>query len=82
MNKVNLEPEDDDWWKNKENFPCIIICPCIVICNFGSGDALIWVHYSIENNVYDYRDNAYSLGEHSAWRRATREEILNNIKGL
>ena len=76
MNKVNLEPEDANWWKNKDNFPCMLIC------NFSSGDALIWVHYSIENNVYDYRGNGYSLGEHSPWRRATREEILNNIKGL
>ena len=76
MNKVILAPEDANWWKNKDNFPCMLIC------NFSSGDALIWVHYSIENNVYDYRGNAYSLGEHSIWRRATREEILNNIKGL
>ena len=58
MNKVNLEPEDANWWKNKDNFPCMLIC------NFR--DALIWVHYSIENNVYDYRGNAYSLGENSA----------------
>ena len=76
MNKVNSEPEDFNWWENKENFPCMLIC------NFCYGDALAWVHYSIENNVYDYKDNAYSLGEHSPWRRATREEILNNIKGL
>ena len=76
MNKDNLEPEDANWWENKDNFPCMLIC------NFLYGDALIWVHYSIENNVYDYRDNAYSLGEYSSWRRATKEEILANIKGL
>lgn len=76
MNKVNSEPENVNWWENKENFPCMIIC------NFGSGDALIWVHYSIENNVYDCRDNACSLIEPTNWRRATKEEILNNIKGL
>lgn len=73
---VNSEPEDYNWWKNKDNFPCMIIC------NFGSGDTLACVHYSIENNVYDCRDNAYELSQYSNWRRATKQEILANIKGL
>ena len=76
MNKVNLEPEDANWWENKENFPCIIIC------TLSSGDALVWVHYQIDGIAYDIRDNGHRLIEHTNWRRATREEILNNIKGL
>ena len=24
MNKVNLEPENDNWWENKSNFPCML----------------------------------------------------------
>ena len=73
---VNSEPEFNDWWKNKENFPCILIC------TLSSGDALVWVHYQIDGIAYDVRDNGYRLIEHTNWRRATKQEILNNIKGL
>ena len=73
---VNSEPEFNDWWKNKENFPCILIC------TLSSGDALVWVHYQIGGVAYDVRDNGYRLIEHTNWRRATKQEILNNIKGL
>ena len=76
MKKVNLEPEDANWWENKENFPCMLIC------NLSSGDALVWVHYCIDGIAYDVRDNGHRLIEHTNWRRATREEILANIKGL
>ena len=76
MNKVNLEPEDDNWWENKNNFPCMIIA------DTSSGHALVWVHYQIDGIAYDVRDNGYRLIEYTNWRRATREEILNNIKGL
>ena len=74
---VNSEPEcDDNWWKNKENFPCMIIT------DTDSEPALVWVHYCIDDIAYDCRDNGYRLIEHTNWRRATKEEILNNIKGL
>lgn len=76
MNKVNLEPEDANWWENKENFPCMLIAETT------SGHALVWVHYQIDGIAYDVRDNGYRLIEHTNWRRATKEEILNNIKGL
>lgn len=73
MSKANLEP---DWWKDKSNFPCILIS------NLDSGDALVWVHYQIDGIAYDARDNGYRLIEHTNWRRATKQEILANIKGL
>ena len=76
MNKVNLEPEDANWWKNKSNFPCMLIAEAT------SGHALVWVHYQIDGIAYDVRDNGYRLNKYSNWRRATKEEILNNIKGL
>ena len=76
MNKVNSEPEVCEWWKNKSNFPCMLITETT------SGHALVWVHYCIDGIAYDARDNGYRLIEHTNWRRATREEILNNIKGL
>ena len=76
MKKVNSEPGDYNWWENKENFPCMLIC------TLSSGDALVWVHYQIDGIAYDVRDNGHRLIEHTNWRRATREEILNNIKGL
>ena len=75
MNKVNLEPEDANWWENKENFPCMLIADV-------SNIALVWVHYQIDGIAYDARDNGYRLIEHTNWRRATREEIIKNIKGL
>lgn len=76
MKKVNSEPEDANWWKNKSNFPCMLIAETT------SGDALVWVHYQINGIAYDVRDNGYRLIEHTNWRRATKEEILANIKGL
>ena len=76
MNKVNLEPEEANWWKNKSNFPCMLIAKTT------SGHALVWVHYQIGGIAYDVRDNGYRLIENTNWRRATKEEILNNIKGL
>ena len=76
QNKVNLEPEDANWWENRENFPCMLIC------TLSSGDALVWVHYQIDGIAYDVRDNSHRLIDHTNWRRATKEEILNNIKGL
>ena len=72
----NSEPVIDNWWENKENFPCMLIC------NFSSGDELAWVHYAIDDCAYDCRDNAYEFSQYSNWRRATKQEILNNIKGL
>ena len=94
MNKVNLEPEkhctgyyvkpcdrivnsepEDEWWENKSNFPCIITT--------GSDcQMMAWVHYCIDGIAYDCRNNGYRLVKHSNWRRATKEEILANIKGL
>ncbi len=73
---VNSEPEDANWWKNKSNFPCMLIAETT------SGHALVWVHYQIDGIAYDVRDNSYRLIEHTNWRRATKQEILNNIKGL
>ena len=72
---VNLEPENVNWWENSENFPCMLIADI-------STTALAWVHYCIDGIAYDVRDNGHRLIEHTNWRRATREEILNNIKGL
>ena len=74
MNKVNLEPEVDKWWENKSNFPCMLITETT------RGHALVWVHYWIDGIAYDVRDNGYRLIEHTNWRRATKEEILENIK--
>ena len=76
MNKVNLEPENVNWWENESNFPCMLITETT------SGDALVWVHYCIDGIAYDVRDNGCRLTEHTNWRRATKEEILDNIKGL
>ena len=70
-----VNPEEYKWWENKSNFPCIITtgsdCPIMV-----------WVHYCTNGIAYDARDTGYRLIEHTTWRRATREEIINNIKGL
>ena len=76
MNKVNSEPEVYEWWKNKNNFPCMLIAETT------SGHALVWVHYCIDGIAYDVRDNCYRLIEHTNWRRATKQEIIRNIKGL
>lgn len=76
MNKVNSEPELYEWWKDKSNFPCMLITK--TTC----GHALVWVHYCINGIAYDVRDNGYRLIDHTNWRRATLEEILENIKGL
>ena len=76
MKKVISEPEDANWWENKSNFPCMLIAETT------SGHALVWVHYQIDGIAYDVRDNGYRLIEHTNWRRATKQEILNNIKGL
>ena len=75
MNKVNPETEDSNWWKNKSNFPCMLIA------NLDGGDALVWVHYQINGIAYDVRDFGYRLID-SNWRRATKQEILDNVKGL
>ena len=71
------EPENVNWWENSENFPCMLIADVSVI-----NIALVWVYYQIDGIAYDVRDHEYRLIEHTNWRRATREEILNNIKGL
>lgn len=66
----------DNWWEDNSNFPCMLIC------NYSSGDALAWVHYVIGTYAYDCRDAKYQLSAYSNWRRATKEEIVSNIKGL
>ena len=78
MSKVNSEPVifAADWWKDKSNFPCIIIS------KYQYESALVWVHYQIDGIAYDVRDNGYRLIEHTNWRRATKQEIIDNIKGL
>ena len=72
---VYSEPENDKWWENKSNFPCIIT-------SGSDSQMMAWVHYCIDGIAYDCRDNGYRLIEHTNWRRATKEEIINNIKGL
>lgn len=73
---VHSEPEfSSDWWKDKSNFPCMLIADT-------STAALVWVHYQIDGIAYDVRDNPYRLTEHTNWRRAKKQEILDNIKGL
>ena len=76
MNKVNSEPDVENWWENKDNFPCMIIAET------GSGHALVWVHYQIDGVAYDVRDSGYRLVNNSNWRRASKEEIIANVKGL
>ena len=76
MNKVNSEPEVNEWWKNKSNFPCILID------DTRHANALVWVHYQENGIAYDYRDFEYKIDSNTNWRRATKEEILENIKGL
>ena len=74
---VNSEQGDEDnWWENKNNFPCMLIA------NLDGGNALVWVHYQIDGVAYDVRDNNYRLVNNSNWRKATKQEILDNIKGL
>ena len=72
----NSEPEVYNWWENKENFPCMLIA------DISTTAALVWVHYQIDGIAYDVRDHEYRLTGNTNWRRATKEEILNNIKGL
>lgn len=73
---VHSEAEAEvDWWKDKSNFPCMLIADI-------STAALVWVHYQIDGIAYDVRDNPYRLIEHTNWRRATKQDILDNIKGL
>lgn len=73
---VHSEPEDKvDWWKDKSNFPCMLIADI-------STAALVWVHYQIDGIAYDVRDNGHRLVEPTNWRRATKQEILDNIKGI
>lgn len=75
MNKVNPEPENVNWWEDSSNFPCIITT--------GSDcQMMVWVHYCIDGIAYDCRDNGNRLIEPTNWRRATKQEIIDNIKGL
>lgn len=73
---IYLKSEDNDWWKDKSNFPCMLIA------NLDGGDALVWVHYCINSVAYDFRDFGYHITGSTNWRRARKEEILNNVKGL
>ena len=76
MSKVHSEPEiAADWWKDKFNFPCMLIADI-------STSALVWVHYQIDGIAYDVRDNSYRLVNNTNWRQATKEEILANVKGI
>lgn len=66
----------DYWWMNPSNFPCMLIA------DTAFDPLLVWVHYAAHDNAYDCRNNKYSLTANTNWRRATKEEILANIKGL
>lgn len=68
--------QEDYWWMNPSNFPCMLIA------DTSEGQILVWVHCAAHGNAYDCRDNMYRLTSHTNWRRATKEEILANIKGL
>ena len=70
-----LKTKANKWWNNELNFPCMLIA------NLDGGDALVWVHYQINGIAYDVRDFGYRLID-SNWRRATKQEILDNVKGL
>lgn len=65
-----------NWWEDSSNFPCMIIM------DTSSGSGLVWVHYQLDGVAYDVRDSSYRLVNASNWRRATKEEILANVKGL
>ena len=54
----------------------------MIIADTSSGSALVWVHYQLDGVAYDVRDNSYRLVNNTNWRRATKEEIIANIKGL
>ena len=54
----------------------------MLICTLSSGDALVWVHYQIDGIAYDVRGFGYRLIDSTNWRRATKQEILDNVKGL
>lgn len=73
---IYLKSKESKWYEDKNNFPCMLIA------NLDGGDALVWVHYQIDGVAYDVRDNGYRLIENTNWRRATKQEILDNIKGL
>lgn len=72
---IYLKSKDTDWWKDKSNFPCMLIA------NLDGGDALVWVHYCVNGVAYDVRDFGYHLTGSTNWRRATKQEILDNVKG-
>ena len=71
-----LKTKANKWWNDKSNFPCMLIA------NLDGGDALAWVHYCIDGIAYDVRDFGYRLIDSTNWRRATTQEILDNVKGL
>ena len=66
----------DNWWEDSSNFPCMLIA------DTSSEPALVWVHYQLGGVAYDVRDNPHRLVNNTNWRRATKEEILANIKGM
>lgn len=70
----------ENWWEEPSNFPCMLIADTSFDPLFDP--LLVWVHYAAHGNAYDFRDNMYRLTPHTNWRRATKEEILANIKGL
>ena len=72
---IYLKSKESKWYEDKSNFPCMLIADI-------STTALVWVHYQIDGIAYDVRDNGYRLIEHTNWRRATKQEIMDNIKGL
>jgi hypothetical protein len=73
---IYLKTKVNKWYEDKDNFPCMLIA------NLDGGDALVWVHYCIDGFAYDLRDNRHTLIGHTNWRRATKQEILDNVKGL
>ena len=68
--------KSNNWWEDKSNFPCMLIV------NHDSGNALVWVHYQSDGVAYDVRHNEYALTGNTNWRRATKQEILDNVKGI
>ena len=73
---IYLKTKANKWWNDESNFPCMLIANLD-----GDGDALVWVHYQINGIAYDVRDFGYRLIDNN-WRRATKQEILDNVKGL
>lgn len=66
----------ENWWEEPSNFPCMLTT------DSSERQMLVWVHYAAHGNAYDCRDNMYRLTPHTNWRRATKEEIILNIKGI